>query len=138
MLSESTISLLLGIPIGIITGLYSGVIVSRYVRFAELRNQVLRIIRAIDFIQEPHGVAIRNNQDVSTLTFIASDLMFLEHRRAGEIVSTLRAEIDEISLHAKVGRLNVSAYGQDFARWQQTARSLPPNRLVLWSLWGRL
>lgn len=81
MSSDSVISLLLGIPLSIITGLYSGVILSRYVRFAELRNEVLRIVRAIDFIQEPGRVLISNDQDVAKLVLIAGDLYFLKHRR---------------------------------------------------------
>lgn len=138
MSSDTFISLLLGMPLSIITGLYSGVILSRYVRFAGLRNEVLRIIRTIDFMQELGGVSISNTDDVAKLALISSDLYFLEHREAAEIVNAIRSDISEISMHAGVGRLKVAAFGQSHSNWQTMARTLPPNKLVLWSLWARL
>jgi hypothetical protein len=138
MSTDAFFSLLIGIPISIITGLYSGIIVSRYTRFAELRNEVLRIIRAIDFMQEQHGLRISNDNDLSRLPLIAGDFYYLQHRAAGDTVNALRAEIDEVSMHARAGRLDSSMYEKSFASWQQTARSLPPARAVLWSLWHPL
>lgn len=138
MSKESIISLLLGIPLSIITGLYSGVILSRYVRFAELRSEVLRIVRAIDYIQEPSGVLITNDQDMANLPQVAGDLYFLKHRKAGDVVSAIRSDIDEMALHARAGRLKVGAFEQNHANWQQMARSLSPSKLVLWNLWAGL
>lgn len=134
MSSEAIISLLLSIPLG----LYAGVVISRYSRFAELRNEVLRIIRTIDFMQEGDRVHITNDQDIAKLTLIVSDLLFLKHRKAAEVVSSIRQDIDEMSMHAKVGRLDVQAFGQNFANWQNMANTLPANRLVLWSPWAKL
>jgi len=138
MSSDTIIGLLLGIPLSIITGLYSGAILSRYVRFSELRNEVLRIIRAIDFIQEQHGVSFSKTDDVAKLLLISSDLYFLKHRKAAEIVNAIRSDIDEISMHAGAGRLKVGAFEQNYSNWQNMARTLPPNKLVLWSLWTKL
>lgn len=138
MSSDLIISLVLGVPFSIITGLYSGVILSRYIRFAELRNEVLRIIRTIDFMQEIDRVLISNDHDVSKLALIVSDLIYLKHHKAAEIASAIRTDIDEISIHVRAGRLNVAAFEQNYSNWQNMARSLPPNRLVLWSLWSRL
>lgn len=138
MSCDTIIGLLLGIPLSIITGLYSGVILSRYVRFAELRNEVLRVIRRIDFIQEANGVSISKTDDVAKLILISSDLYFLKHRKAGEIVNTIRSDIDEISMHASIGRLKIGAFEQSYSNWQNMARTLPPNKLVLWSWWAKL
>lgn len=132
------ISLLLGIPLSIITGLYSGAILSRYVRFADLRNETLRIIRTMDFMQKSEGVFISKTDDVAKLILISSDLYFLKHQTAAAIVNTIRADIDEISMHARVGRLKVEAFEQNYSNWQNMARTLPPNKLVLWSLWEKL
>jgi hypothetical protein len=134
MSSESIISLFLGFPLA----LYGSVVFSRFSRFAELRNEVLRIIRTIDFMQEQSGVSITNVQDVPKLTLIASDLLSLKHREAAEVVSAIRSGIDEISMHAKIGRLNVSAFGQSYSNWQSMARELPPNKLALWNPWSKL
>ena len=94
MSADSILSLLLGIPIGIISGLYTGIIVTRYARFAELRNETLRIIRSIDFVHEAPNILVSNDQDVSKLALIASDLFFLSHRTAGEKVNELRRVLD--------------------------------------------
>lgn len=134
MSSEAIIGLLLSLPLG----LYGGVVISRYSRFAELRNEVLRIVRAIDFMQEGNKVNITNDQDISKLPLIVSDLLFLKHKEAAEVVSAMRSDIDEISMHAKIGRLDSSAFSQNFSNWQDMARNLPPNKLVLWSPWAKL
>lgn len=97
MSSESIASLLLGF----VLGLYGGVVIARYSRFAELRNEVLRVIRSIDFIQEQNGVVITNVDDVPKLMLVVSDLLFLKHRKAADVVSAIRSDIDEISIHSK-------------------------------------
>lgn len=138
MSSDTIISLLLGIPLSIITGLYSGAILSRYVRFSELRNETLRIIRTIDFMQEADGVSISKTDDIAKLILISSDLYFLKHRKAAQTVNAIRSDIDEISRHASIGRLKVGAFEQNYSNWQYMARTLSPNKLVLWSLWAKL
>lgn len=138
MTSDTIISLFLGIPLSIITGLYSGAILSRYVRFADLRNEALRIIRAIDFIQETGCLTVSKNEDVAKLTLISSDLYFLKHRKAAEIVNTIRSDINEMSIHAKAGRIGSESFEQSYINWQNMARTLPPNKLALWSFWAAL
>jgi hypothetical protein len=138
MKSETVISLVLALPIGVATGIYSGMIVSRYVRFADLRNQLLRIIRSIYFMQEQDHVDIKNDQDVSKIIFISSDLFFLQHQKAGYEVSTLLSEIDRTKILALTGKINVGAYESKHREWQSIANSLTPNRLVLFSFWSRL
>jgi len=138
MSSDTIISLLLGIPLSIITGLYSGAILSRYVRFSELRNETLRIIRTIDFMQEADGVSISKTDDIAKLILISSDLYFLKHRKAAQTVNAIRSDIDKISRHASIGRLKVGAFEQNYSNWQNMARTLSPNKLVLWSLWAKL
>jgi hypothetical protein len=138
MSSDTIISILLGIPLSIVTGLYSGVILSRYSRFAELRNEVLRVIRTIDFMQESDKVIITNDSDVPKLTLVVSDLFFLKHRKAAEIVTALISDIHEMKMHAQAGRLKVDAYSQNYVSWQQTGNRLPANKLVLFSPWAKL
>ena len=138
MTSDSIVSLLLGIPLSIVTGLYSGAILSRYIRCGDLRNETIRIIRTIDFTQETGGVSITKTDDVAKLSLISSDLYFLEHRKAAEIVNAIRSDIDEMSVHAGTGRLKIEAFEKHYLNWQSMARTLPPNKLVLWSFWAKL
>jgi len=110
MSNDSIISLFLGIPIGIISGLYTGIIVTRYARFAELRNEALRIIRSIDFMQESSFIQINNDHDVSRLILISSDMVFLRHSKAGELVNQLSKEIQSTNIAARSGQINIIDY----------------------------
>ena len=136
---DSFVSLLLGIPIGLISGLYTGLIISRYARFAELRNEVLRAIRRINFMQEETFIRIMHGSDIQgSLTLVAADLLFLVHRKAGAQVQSLAIEIAQVNQLAMTGQLIVEQYGSHYADWQERARELPPNMWVIWSLWGKL
>lgn len=138
MQSDTVISLVLALPIGVATGLYSGVIVSRYARFADLRNQLLRIIRSIDYMQEQDRLDIKNDQDVSKIMLISGDLFFLKHQKAGQNVSALLSEIEHTKILATSGQIDVAAYENKYREWQTIANSLTPNRLVLFSFWSKL
>ncbi|MGZ5540701.1 MAG: hypothetical protein ACXWE3_03120 [Methylobacter sp.] len=128
----------MSIPIGLVSGLYTGLIVTRYSRFAELRNEALRIIRSIDFMETEDKVRVSNNENVPNLLNISSDLLFLKHRKAGEQVIQLLKEVSSTTHEAQVGKLNVIEYGRCHAEWQRIARELPGNKIVLWSLWGKI
>lgn len=138
MSNDSILSLLLGIPIGLVSGLYTGLIVTRYARFAELRNEALRIIRSIDFMREESRINVTNDNDVPKLLLISSDMLFLGHRRAGEQVMAISAEIANTNHSARAGAINIEKYSELYARWQTVARALPGSKRVLWSVWGRL
>ncbi|MDZ7594581.1 MAG: hypothetical protein U0932_08020 [Thiobacillus sp.] len=135
---ESVITFLLGIPIGLISGLYTGMIVTRYARFAELRNEALRIVRAIDYMSEEKSVRISNDEDVPKLLHVSSDLLFLSHKEAGEQVSQLLQEIRTATDDARRGTISSTEYGGYHVAWQRAARELPPSKKVLWALWGNI
>lgn len=138
MSADSLLSILLSIPIGVISGLYTGLIVTRYARFAELRNEALRIIRTIDFVHEAPKILVFNDQDISRLVVIASDLFFLSHRNAGEKVIKLSNDIQGTNKEARDGRVSIREYEDHYSRWQAVARDLPPSKRVIWRLWGKL
>lgn len=135
---ESLISLLLGVPIGLISGLYTGLIVARYSRFAELRNETLRIIRRIEFMEEGPSVHITNDEELPKLHLIAGDLLFLGHKKAGEYVLELSGEMRKANHAARNGALDYATYSKTYERWQAKARALPGGKKVLLSFWGRL
>lgn len=77
----------------IISGLYTGLIVTRYTRFSSLRNESLRIIRTIDCMKEKDKILITNDKDVPNLCLIGSELLFLSHKKAGDKIFKLHKEI---------------------------------------------
>lgn len=135
---DSLVSLVLGIPIGLVSGLYTGLFVARYSRFSELRNEVLRAIRSINFIENKQTIDIINDRDVKNLPLIASDLLFLGHRVAGEHVLRLSQDVTTTNYSAKHGRVTIDQYTEKYSNWQNVGRQLPGNKAVLWSLWGRI
>lgn len=135
---ESVLTLIYGALIGILSGIYSGVIVSRYTRFAELRNEVLRIIRSIRYISEESKITITNDDNVSMLVLISSDLFFLKHKKSAERVNLISSQIIEASYKASYGKLNYDEYDKLILDCQFLARNLPATKAVLWSLWGKL
>lgn len=138
MTCEALLSLVLGIPIGVVTGLYSGIIVSRYSGFAELRNQLLRIVRNIDYMEEQGRVDITNDQDVGKIQTIIGDLFFLKHMKAGEEMCSVLKSIDHMKMLAASGKTNISEYEKCYLEWQKTVRCLTLNRFILFSLWAKL
>lgn len=137
-MKQALLQLFLDVPVGILGGLYSGMIVSRYARFAELRNEVLRIVRSINYIQESSAVVISDDEDVSKLVLVSSDLFFLKHKKAAERVNLISSKIAESSYAARLGRVDSEEYGKLVTDCQYLARTLPPNKRVLWSLWGNI
>ena len=138
MSEDSTISLILGIPIGLISGIYTGIIVSRLVRFAELRNETLRIIRGINFIERPPVIEVSNENETSKLILISGDMYFLKHSKAGDILHSLSIEISRTNYEAKAGKTTLTEYSKHYEEWQIKARNLSPNKWVIFRLWGSI
>lgn len=134
MSAETIISLLLGIPIAF----YCSAVYGRIIRFSEIKREVLRIIRIVDFMQEGTGVVITKDEDISKLSLIISELLSLRHRKAAEEVSRICSDFHEVSIHAKIGRLDASAFGHSYSNWQSAANNLPPNWLTFWIPWPKL
>jgi hypothetical protein len=135
---ESILTLIYGVPIGILSGIYSGVIVSRYARFAELRNEVLRVVRSICYISEESKIIISNDSNFSMLVLISSDLFFLKHKKSAERVNLISSQIREAGYKASNGQLTYDEYNKLILDCQFLARNLPANKAILWSLWGKL
>jgi hypothetical protein len=137
MSRETWTSLILGLilsfPVGVISGLYSGLIVAQYQRFADLRAQALQIIREIDFIEEGPKIIFPRRKDVPEFTTISSYLRFLGHSHAADQVLRLQSEIADVIYHASHGRMTFEPFSKCYVEWQKKGRSLKPS--VLWILW---
>jgi hypothetical protein len=138
MSREAWLALLVSLPIGVISGIYSGLIVARYQRFSELRSRVLRIIREIDFMPSDGRVAFLARQGVPELTFIASDFFFLKHTRCGEQTLGLQTKITEAICLGSAGKIDCKDFGKRFDDWQTAGRRLKPDAVQLLRLWGGL
>ncbi|WP_181298256.1 hypothetical protein [Pseudomonas sp. Q2-TVG4-2] len=138
MTEEAQLSLIIGLtlslPIGVIAGLYSGLIVTRYSRFSELRNEALRIIRTINYTQEEKKIVVSEKNDLPKLTLISSDLFFLKHRRAADSIVTLSAAVLETNQEAEYGRISIDVYSQRYLHWQNMVRNLQPSKRKIFAI----
>lgn len=131
MSSDTIISLLLAIPISF----YCTTVYGRVSRFSEAKREALRIIRAVNFMQEQNGVVITKDKEIPKLNLIVSELLSLKHLEAAEQLSRICSDFHEVSMHAKNGRLDFSAVDQSYSKWQAAINKLTPNRLAFWTPW---
>ncbi len=134
MSKETILSLILSLPLGVIGGLYSGLIVARYSRFSELRNEALRIIRTTNYMQEEQKIIVSEKNDLPRLTLISSDLLFLQHRRAGNSIVTLSTAVLETNHEAEQGLVSIDDYEQRYLHWQSMVRNLQPSKRKIFAL----
>lgn len=135
---EAAIGFLLSIPIGVVTGLYSGIIVSRYSRFAELRDQLLRLIARIEYVDVNGNLEVKNHDVTDGVVFIVGDLVFLKHKKAGDVVSCLNNDMMTMKARVEFGRVDFNTYKDAIHNWHKLAREISPNILALLSFCPRL
>ena len=138
MNNDAWVSLVMSIPVGILSGLYAGLIVARYQRFSDLRSKVLRIIREIDFVDEIERIAFPKRTELVELTLVASDFFFLKHERAGDETLRLQSEISESLRLGSQGELDYATFDRRYSDWQKRGRRLSPNLFWILRLWGGL
>ena len=138
MSNDTIFSLYLSIPIGLISGLYAGLVIARYQRFADLRLQAKKIILEIDYISEGTKMLFPHRQDTREFHIIASDLLFLGHTSAGIKMLEISQEIQQSISEAKSGTIDFKKFDEKYLSWQQSIRSLSPKMLQIMRLWGGL
>ena len=138
MSKETIISLLLSIPLGIISGLYAGVIVARYQRFADLRLQAKKVILEIDWNWEEDRMVFPRRTNVREFSTIASDLLFLGHKAAGTNVLEIQYSVTRTISEASDGRVNFEEFSESYGNWQYRIRSLAPQTFTILKIWGGL
>lgn len=116
-------SIFIGILTGIISGAYTGLILSKYVLFTSLRREALRIVRRIDYID---GEGYSNYESLSELILISSDFLASKHKRAGEDVMGIFNELSFEILNS-----NKKANGDKIVDAQRRLRVMPVN---IWSI----
>lgn len=127
MSEETLLSLLLSLPIGVLSGLYSSLVVSKIARFSALRSESLRVVRGIQFIGEGNKILILGAENVGQLSLIAGEMRYLGHKHSGDLVSELFSAISGSNFEAEHGRISLDDYSKSFAAWQAKTRGLSPS-----------
>ena len=128
------LSLTSSLPIGVIAGLYSGLIITRYSRFTSLRSEAIRIVRSIDYMASNNNLVITRTEELPKLFLIVSDLLSLKHRKAAETLSTLNTAILESNALAERGQITSDEYDQRYLHWQKMIREMSPNKVIIFSI----
>jgi hypothetical protein len=135
MSKESLFALLFSLPIGIVSGLYSSLVVTKYARFSELRREALRIVRSINYIGDDTQLTVQEPSNLGSLALIASDLYGLGHRSAGDTVNLLYDIILGANQSVVSGSMTPSAYMAQHSDWQRQVREIGPNKRI-YLPWG--
>ena len=142
MSHETILSIVIGafisVPIGIIGGLYAGLLVARYQRFADLRLKARRVVQELGFIQEGNRIEIRGPRETPELGFIASELLFLQHREAAEVLLKLGPEIYSTLMDAEMNRITLADLYEKYDDWQDATIGISPNRWQILKIWAGL
>lgn len=137
-MNEIIKNLVFSIPPGIVSGLYAGVVVARYQRFADLRLQAKKLILEIEFIKHDNKIIFPKRKDFPEFDIIVSDLLFLRHKKAAETILQLSVDIRSAITRAEAGQIDITSFNNDYLSWQVSIRSISPNPLQVLRVWGGL
>ncbi|SKA29534.1 Uncharacterised protein [Vibrio cincinnatiensis] len=125
------IEFLVNVFLSVLSGIYAGLVVARFVKFEEIRTRIKKVIYNIDFINDgPNGEYILIDRGNSNdLLLYISELLYLQHKSAANIVGGLMTSIN----HSKANPHQLTGDINDFyPKWQEIARKLKPNIWVLY------
>lgn len=132
MESLIVMDILINIILSILSGIYAGLIVARFVKFEEIRAQVKRIVQDIDFMNEgPNGeLVIINEPKIRDLDYCYSELLYLKHKNSANVVGSLITAIS----NTKIAPFQATGdIGDFYIVWQRMVREMAPNIRVLLS-----
>lgn len=90
----------MGIISGIISGCYSGIVISRFTIFNNLKRESLRIIRRFDYEENKiSGDKKKNQIEASELSLIVSDFIYIGQKKAGEKILAISNKLNNIICH---------------------------------------
>lgn len=135
MTKDALLGLLLSLPIGILSGLYSSLVVTKYARFSELRREALRIIRSINYIGGESHVSVQEPTNLASLALVASDFYSLGHRSAGNTVNSLYDIILSCNSSVVSGAMAPQTYAANHSEWQHQVRKIGPSKHI-YLPWG--
>ena len=127
-----------GVVVGLLSGVYAGLVVARYQRFADLRLQAKRLVLQAEYIWEGNKMFFLKKIDMSEFDIISSDFYFLNHRDSGDKMLSLISQITSSVFDAENGIIGFTEFDKKYLSWQKDIRSLKPNYWQLIKLWGGL
>lgn len=112
--------------IGILTGAYSGLIVTRASIFYSLKRQAHMLINNWEYIEDGQ-VIFERELDTRQFRDIASELLRLGHREAGLALNGLGIEASELQYNAKKNSADYITISEADERFHDIIRSAKPD-----------
>lgn len=122
---------------GAVAGYYSGLLMSKQAKFNSLKHEALRCVRSINYIGDDQRTDLEGYERVNDLHLIASELLHLRHRRAGENMLKIAREAETMVASCKLSNVSVNDVMSSLDQWQERTRALRPGpRFFL--PWGQI
>jgi len=125
------LSLLIGVLSGVISGVYTGIICSKYAAIEEIKREVLRVIRRVEYV---NGRYIRGHQpkDIEPIFLASSELLGMGQTEAGKVMRTIYNKMREEFHQNDCGRTLTPDLIDNF---QPEVRLLKINKIKLLKFW---
>ena len=122
---------------GTVAGYYAGLLTAKQAKFNSLKSEALRCVRSINYIGDDQKTDLHKTEKSEDLHLIASELLQLKHRRAGEQLLEIAGEIANVVASCQLSSLPVHGVMSNLEKWQERIRALRPGVRFLVP-WGQL
>lgn len=125
------LSFLIGILSGVISGVYTGIICSKYAAIEEIKREVLRVIRRVEYAD---GKYIRGHhpKDIEAIFLASSELLGMGQIEAGKVIRTIYNKMRDEFDQNGYGKPLTPDLIDDF---QPKVRLLKINKIKLLKFW---
>lgn len=122
---------------GTIAGYYSGLLMAKQTKFNSLKHEALRCIRSVNYVGDDKSTQFQKHERLEDLHLVASELLHLKHRRAGEKVLNISYEAGNMVASFEPARIDVATVRENMEKWQKQIRELRPGLRFLLP-WGQI
>ncbi|WP_414609735.1 hypothetical protein [Stenotrophomonas pavanii] len=129
-------NILIGLGTGLLSGYYSGLVISRTSRFHSLLRDAQRVLKQVDFEQQDTGVVVRG-WEPKQLGAVADDLASDREAHAASVVRARSIDVTKAFYAAVEGKLNATEFEAVVTRARNEIAKLRPSLRVLIP-WGQM
>ncbi|MCD9124932.1 hypothetical protein [Luteimonas fraxinea] len=122
---------------GTIAGYYAGLLTAKQAKFSALKSEALRCVRSIDYIGDESRTDLHSTKRSEDLHLIASELLQLKHRKAGEKLLAISGEVANVVASCSMSNVPVQGVISKIRFWQEQIRALRPG-LRFFVPWGQI
>ncbi|WP_155957773.1 hypothetical protein [Fodinicurvata sediminis] len=139
IVTEIAIGIAIGIFTGLVSGTYTGLVVARYTRFRDLRDEALRVVRGIEYCcVDDESVRTISGYNHQRMLDISSDLIAANQKKVSQNFLDLDKELLSTISRAKNNGIAFSEMKDIDKKAQKKVRKATPSRLTLLSPWPEI